>query len=126
MGTATAKTSAAPIPAPERPAISELDPDTMTLAEANRAKAVENARLARIKRERAQLEADIERGKYIDIDVAGAELDNFIAGIVSGIEGIPARLAQAVPGIQPAVVDAVRRLLDDVRRELATAEAANE
>lgn len=109
----------APRPAPGVLRLSDMDPETMSVAQANRMKAVELALAAGIKRRAAEVELAKTQGQVIDVDEAGAEVEELLAGVVSALEGIPARIAQDCPEASPAVLDAVRRCIDDVRRDLA-------
>lgn len=104
-------------PVRERPIGDEFD--DMSRAEAERRKSVEGARLARVKREQAELAAQVERGQYIEIEAASAQLAEFMTGLIATLEGVPARLAQARPELTAEQLDAVGKEIDKARREAA-------
>lgn len=111
--------SAASRARPKKPTSTDkLDPRTMTKAEAVRMKVAEDALAARCKRISAEIDLEIKRGEYLPVVEIEAEIDEFMAGIVSGLEGIPSRFLQHFPLATTAMVDGLRRLINEVRREI--------
>lgn len=91
----------------------------MTRAEAIRRKACEDAELARIKRELAEIELEVKRGRFRDAEELAGEVERFVATLVQQLDGVPAKFAARYPSTTPDMVDGLRLIIDGVRREVA-------
>lgn len=80
---------------------------------------VERWKLARVRREQAELELEARRGQFINAEEAKAYMTEVFATVKGRLRGVPTRYKQRVPATTPEAMAVLVTLIDEVLEELA-------